>query len=433
MNAGTLIVIAKEPVPGRVKTRLQTEFTPGEAAALARASLADTLAAVRKTPVQRYVLAIDGEAGAWLPDGFSVIVQRGDGLDERLAAAFEDAYAGTPMLLVGMDTPQVTPELLGADWSGHDAVLGLTEDGGYWCLGLREPDRRALVGVPMSTDHTGADQLGRLEVLGYRVKLLPTLRDMDTPQDAAAIAAVFPDLRMSRLQRRLQHAAHPALLFEQALDGGRVVVTGTDGRAVPGLSEIDRWRAPADAVDRIALSRCEGPVLDIGCGPGRIVTALAEQGIAALGVDISAHAVRLTTGRGAAALRRAVQEPLPGEGRWGSVLLMDGNIGIGGAPDVLLQRCAELVRPNGVVLVEVDPDDGLDDSGAIVLRSANGRRSRPLPWARVGSRAIIRHARTAGLLATEDWRADGRAFLTFRRSPAATGERDSWAQAPAVW
>lgn len=418
MTAGTVIVIAKEPVPGRVKTRLQAEFTPGEAAALARASLADTLAAVRKTPVRRSVLALDGTPGPWLPNGFTVISQRGDGLDERLAAAFEDAYRNEPMVLVGMDTPQVTPELLSAGWTGYDAVLGLTEDGGYWCLGLREPDRRATVGVPMSTDHTGAAQLARLELLGYRVKLLPTLRDMDTPRDAAAIAAAFPDLRMSRLHRRLQHAAHPALLFEKALDGGRVVAMGTDGRTVPALSEVDRWRAPADEVDRVALSRCEGPVLDIGCGPGRIVTALAEQGIPAMGVDISAHAVRLTTDRGAVALRRTVQERLPGEGRWGSVLLMDGNIGIGGAPEILLRRCAELVRPNGLVLVEVDPDDGLDNTDAIVLRSANGRRSRPLPWARVGSRAIIRHARAAGLLATEDWRASGRAFLTFRRSTA---------------
>jgi SAM-dependent methyltransferase len=254
------------------------------------------------------------------------------------------------------------------------------------------------------------------------VKLLPTLRDMDTPQDAAAIAAGFPHLRMSRLHRRLQHAAHPELLFEKALDGGRLVVSGSDGRILPALSEVDRWRAPADAVDRIALSRCEGPVLDIGCGPGRIVIALAEQGIPALGVDISAHAVRLTTTRGAAALRRPVQEPLPGEGRWGSVLLMDGNIGIGGAPDVLLRRCAELVRPNGTVLVEVDPDDSLDDTSSIILRGAFGRRSKPLPWARVGSRAVVRHACAAGLIATEEWRAGGRAFLTFRRTPARTAE-----------
>jgi 2-polyprenyl-3-methyl-5-hydroxy-6-metoxy-1,4-benzoquinol methylase len=322
------------------------------------------------------------------------------------------------MLLVGMDTPQVTRELLEVDWAEHDAVLGLTEDGGYWCLGLREPDRRALVGVPMSTDHTGTDQLARLRLLGYRVLLLPMLRDMDTPADAAALAKRFPELRVSRLHRRLQHSASPGLLFEKALSGARVVATGTDGQRVPSLCEIDRWQAPADEVDKLALSRCEGPVLDIGCGPGRIVTALAERGIPALGVDISAEAVLLTTNRGAPALRRPVQEPLPGEGRWGSVLLMDGNIGIGGAPALLLRRCAELVRPDGLVLVEVDPDDTLDDTAPIILHTDGGRRSKPLPWARVGARAVLRYALAADLLATEDWRTPHRAFLAFRRSPA---------------
>ncbi|MFG1622101.1 DUF2064 domain-containing protein [Kribbella sp. NPDC049227] len=415
MNRGTLIVIAKEPVAGRVKTRLQTEFTAHEAAALARASLVDTLNTVRSARASRRVLALDGDPGPWLPDGFEVIGQRGDGLDERLAAAFEDAFDGTPMLLVGMDTPQLTAGLLGVRWSGYDAVLGLTEDGGYWCLGLRRPDARALIGVPMSTDHTGRDQLRRLQDLGLRVLLLPTLRDMDTPWDASVIAAAHPSLRVSRLYRRLQHAAHPGLLFEQALGGTtRVVATGIDGRTVPSLSELDRWRSPADEVDRLALSRCEGPVLDVGCGPGRIVTALAERGIPALGVDISPQAVSLTTSRGAAALRRPVQDRLPGEGRWGSVLLMDGNIGIGGDPADLLRRCAELVRPDGLVLVEVDPDDDLDETAPIVLRSSTGRRSTPLPWARVGTRALLRHAHAVHLHPTEDWRAGHRAFLTLR-------------------
>ncbi|TDO52884.1 glycosyltransferase A (GT-A) superfamily protein (DUF2064 family) [Kribbella sp. VKM Ac-2571] len=422
MKRGTVIVIAKEPVPGRVKTRLQSEFTAREAAALARASLVDTLNAVRFAPATRRVIVLEGEPGSWLPPGFEVVKQRGGRLDERLAAAFEDVYDGAPMLLVGMDTPQLRPELLGFDWSAHDfggydAVLGLTEDGGYWCLGLRTPDPRALLGVPMSTDHTGRDQLRRLLGLGLRVKILPTLRDMDTPRDAAYLADEFPSLRVSRLYRRLQHAAHPGLLFEQALGGtAQVVATGIDGRTVPSLSEVDRWTAPADDVDRLALSRCEGPVLDIGCGPGRIVTALAERGIPALGVDVSRRAVSLTTSRGASALHRPVQDRLPGEGRWGSVLLMDGNIGIGGDPADLLRRCAELVRPDGLVLVEVDPDDDLDDSTPIVLRSSTGRRSTPLPWARVGTRALIRHARTTHLHPTEDWRTPHRAFLTLRRT-----------------
>ncbi|MDX2974456.1 DUF2064 domain-containing protein [Kribbella solani] len=417
MTRGTVIVIAKAPVAGRVKTRLQGEFSAVEAAALARASLGDTLSAVQRAAAGRRVVVLEGEPGSWLPAGFEVVGQRGDGLDERLAAAFEDVYDGTPMLLVGMDTPQLRPELLGFHWSGHDAVLGLTEDGGYWCLGLRKPDRRALVGVPMSTDHTGRDQLRRLLALGLRVRMLPTLRDMDTPRDAAWLAAEFPALRMSRLHRRLQHAAHPGALFEQALGGkARVVATGIDGRAVPALSELDRWSAPADEVDRLALSRCEGPVLDVGCGPGRIVIALAERGIPALGVDVSPRAVSLTTARGAAALHRPVQDPLPGEGRWGSVLLMDGNIGIGGAPGVLLRRCAELVRPDGLVLVEVDPDDELDETAPIVLHSTTGRRSSPLPWARVGTHALIRHAHHSNLHPTEDWRTPHRAFLTLRRT-----------------
>ncbi|MGZ0153111.1 DUF2064 domain-containing protein [Kribbella sp. WER1] len=413
---GTVIVIAKEPVPGRVKTRLQTEFTPREAAALARASLVDTLSAVRATGA-RGVISLEGTPGTWLPRGFEVVAQRGHGLGERIAAAFEDADDGSPMLLVGMDTPQVTPELLGFEWGGYDAVLGLTEDGGYWCLGLRTPDRRALAGVPMSTEHTGRDQLRRLRALGMRVGMLPTLRDMDTPKDAAYLAAEFPELRVSRLYARLLHSAHPGLLFEQALGGtARVVATGIDGRTVPALSELERWAAPADEVDRLALSRCEGPVLDIGCGPGRIVTALAERGIPALGVDVSPRAVSLTTSRGAAALHRPVQEPLPGEGRWGSVVLMDGNIGIGGDPADLLRRCAELVRPDGLVLVEVDPDDDLDDSTPIVLHTSTGRRSTPLPWARVGAHTLLRHARTTPLHPTEDWRTPHRAFLTLRRT-----------------
>src|SRR5215471_5075022 len=112
--AAQVIVIAKEPVPGRVKTRLTPPFTPEDAASLATAALADTLAAVRTTPVIRHVLALDGAPGDWLPAGFDVVAQRGSGLDERLAAAFADTHASlqAPMVLIGMDTPQVSQELL---------------------------------------------------------------------------------------------------------------------------------------------------------------------------------------------------------------------------------------------------------------------------------------------------------------------------------
>nr|WBO81060.1 DUF2064 domain-containing protein [Streptomyces sp. SBE_14.2] len=180
----TLLVIAKEPRPGRVKTRLTPPFTPEEAAALAEAALADTLDAVARTPAERRVLVLDGEPGPWLPAGFEVVPQCAGGLDERLAAAF--ARCTGPALLIGMDTPQVTPELLSVDFDGCDAYFGPAADGGFWALGLAAPDPSLVRGVPMSTPHTGAAQRDRLA--GLRVRELPVLRDVDTASDAHSVA-----------------------------------------------------------------------------------------------------------------------------------------------------------------------------------------------------------------------------------------------------
>jgi uncharacterized protein len=193
------IVIAKEPVPGRVKTRLTPPFTPAEAALLAEAALTDTLAAVVATPVTRRVLALDGSPGNWLPAGFDVIAQRGSGLDERLAAAFAEAHATLPlpMVLIGMDTPQVTSGLL-ADAAGMldcgeaDAVFGPAVDGGFWLLGLRRPDRSLLAGVPMSRADTGRRQLDRLTAAGLRVAMMPELTDVDTAREAELVASEVP-------------------------------------------------------------------------------------------------------------------------------------------------------------------------------------------------------------------------------------------------
>ncbi|MFB6555389.1 DUF2064 domain-containing protein [Streptomyces sp. NPDC056405] len=186
----TLLVIAKEPRPGRVKTRLTPPFTPDEAAALAEASLADTLRAVAATPARRRVLVLAGAPGPWLPPGIDVVPQCAGGLDERLA----DAFAGCagPALLIGMDTPQVTPELLDVDFAGCDAYFGPAEDGGFWALGLARPDPALLRGVPMSTPATGAVQRARLLAAGLRVRDLPRLRDVDTAADASAVAALAP-------------------------------------------------------------------------------------------------------------------------------------------------------------------------------------------------------------------------------------------------
>jgi rSAM/selenodomain-associated transferase 1 len=198
--AAQVVVIAKEPVPGRVKTRLTPPFTPAQAAALAEASLVDTLAAVAATPVSRRVLALDGAPGRrWLPAGFDVIGQRGAGLDERIAWALTDAQESlaVPLVLIGMDTPQVTPGLLAAAAEPlvsdtADATFGMAEDGGFWLLGLRKIDPALVLGVPMSAPDTGSRQLARLERAGLRVRRLPELIDVDTAAEAEHVAAATP-------------------------------------------------------------------------------------------------------------------------------------------------------------------------------------------------------------------------------------------------
>jgi hypothetical protein len=196
-----LLVIAKAPVPGRSKTRLCPPCTPAQAAALAEAALEDTLAVVAATPARRRVLVLDGEPGEWLPPDIDVVAQRGGGLAERLAFAFDDA-AGGPALLIGMDTPQVTSFLLqtGLDALGAGArsVLGLAADGGYWAIGLRRPDPTVFAGVPMSASHTGAAQRDRLRRLGLDPVMLPILRDVDRIADAIEVAALAPGGRFAR-------------------------------------------------------------------------------------------------------------------------------------------------------------------------------------------------------------------------------------------
>jgi uncharacterized protein len=218
MTAAQIIVIAKAPVPGLVKTRLTPPFTPEEAAALAEAALADTLAVVSRTAVARRVLALDGEPGPWLPPGFDVIPQRGGGLDERIGYALADAGAAVPLpvVLIGMDTPQVTPDLLVqaaeplADGSA-DAAFGPARDGGFWLLGLRTPDAALVRGVPMSRPDTGARQLGRLEIAGLRVKLLPWLTDVDTIIEAERTAAECPQTRFATCFSALRSGVEPAM------------------------------------------------------------------------------------------------------------------------------------------------------------------------------------------------------------------------------
>ncbi len=196
-----VVVIAKSPQPGRSKTRLTPPCRPEQAARLAEASLRDTLAAVAATRCDERVLALAGAPGDWMPPGFRVVDQGEGSLDRRLAHVFSGC-AG-PTLLIGMDTPQVDPGLLersiaALEAPGTDAVLGHAEDGGYWAIGLRRPDPRAFLGVPMSVADTGERQEAALRRLGLRVDLLPTLRDVDLIEDARAVAEAAPDGRFAR-------------------------------------------------------------------------------------------------------------------------------------------------------------------------------------------------------------------------------------------
>jgi hypothetical protein len=197
--------MAKEPVPGRVKTRLCPPCTAVQAAELAEAALADTLEAVATCGAGRRLLALDGRPGPWLPAGFEVFAQRGRGLDERLAAAWD--HAGGPGLQIGMDTPQVTAGLLDdclrrLATEDATAALGLAEDGGWWALGLRRSDSAVFLGVPMSTRRTGSAQERRLRDLGHDPVRLPRLRDVDHIEDARAVADSAPGIRFAAAYRR---------------------------------------------------------------------------------------------------------------------------------------------------------------------------------------------------------------------------------------
>ncbi len=210
----TMLVLAKSPRPGRVKTRLCPPCTPVQAAEIASAALADTLATVAQVRARRRVLVLDGPVGSWLPPSFEVLPQVAGGLDARIAAAF--AAVGGPAFLVGMDTPQLTvvqlTEALDTLVSPHvDAVLGQATDGGWWGLGLTGPDDRVFDGVRMSSTRTGAAQLDQLRQLGLRVRLLPELLDVDHFADARRVAAQLPGSRFASVVAAVEAELEPAV------------------------------------------------------------------------------------------------------------------------------------------------------------------------------------------------------------------------------
>ncbi len=202
-----VLVVAKEPVPGKVKTRLCPPCSPAQAASLAEAALHDTFDAAIACGADEVIAALDGAPGAWLPEGVRIVAQPPLSFAQRLEAVWS-ATEG-PGVQIGMDTPQVSAELLDdaierLGETGTDAVLGPATDGGWWAIGLRRHQPGVFRGVPMSRPDTGRHQRRRLVELGLRVRPLPRLRDVDHFDDARSVAAAAPASRFAAAVRALE-------------------------------------------------------------------------------------------------------------------------------------------------------------------------------------------------------------------------------------
>lgn len=209
----------------------------------------------------------------------------------------------------------------------------------------------------------------------------------------------------------------PAEVFGGALQQGALWIRREDGsrRPVP----VERWLGPSGPADARMLERADGPVLDVGCGPGRHVVALARRGVLAVGVDIAPAAVRFARSSGATVMLGSVFDPIPGARHWRTALLLDGNIGIGGSPVALLARLRTLLRADGAVLCELDPPGSVTRSELVALEDGGGDRSEWFAWARVSVDGIEPLAGRAGLRVSECWQDEGRWFTRLCRTAAA--------------
>ncbi len=191
------------------------------------------------------------------------------------------------------------------------------------------------------------------------------------------------------------------------------VLRACDGTELP--ERAHRWVEPLSVEDDAVLARVVGPVLDVGCGPGRHVLALAERGVVALGIDITPAAVDLARRRGAPVLARSVFDRVPGAGRWSSALLLDGNLGIGGHPPVLLERVASFLTAGGAVLVELEPP-GTSPTAGLVRLDIDGVEGPSFAWTAVAPDELPGAAAAAGLAVEDVWPVGHRWFGALRRA-----------------
>ena len=189
-----------------------------------------------------------------------------------------------------------------------------------------------------------------------------------------------------------------------------------DDRTTSSTMDFGRWNSAADQTDLTLLASVLGPVLDVGCGPGRMVRAAMDLGLEALGIDVSTAVIDAARASGLPVVQGSIFDAVPREGAWQTVLLVDGNIGIGGDVDALLARCAELTSPTGEIVVELHPDDTRDRTYTGRLVDPSGAASETFPWAEIGLTSIVARAETLGLGLRQRWSSDGRSFCRLAKT-----------------
>ena len=228
------------------------------------------------------------------------------------------------------------------------------------------------------------------------------------PRPTFGSGGAEPYARALRREGLLQLVRSPGSTRER---GGR------PGDAARGTAQaafdVARWTADADAADLTTIDDARS-VLDIGCGPARMVRAAVDRGLTVLGLDVSPTAVAMAREAGLPVAGGSVFDPLPREGQWNLALLLDGNVGIGGDPTALLTRCAEILTATGSIVVETAPEASLDDSYEAHVVDDQGHASATFPWAEVGREALHRHAQRSGLRVAQTWSVDGRTFCRLR-------------------